>query len=178
MLLLGKTLNNVDEKDVARLEAEKVPESKRLEYKEALPGSSDEQRKDFLADVSSFANTMGGVIVFGVEEDRDVDGKKLGYPKSIKGLTDIAPDEEIRRLENMCRTGLEPPVSGLAFRVVDVAGKHILLLGIDRSLFAPHLVSFKNDSKFWLRGTSGRQQISVEELRYAFSQMSDWEKEA
>jgi hypothetical protein len=50
--------------DAARLEALRVDgvrEGRQLEYKETLPGNSDDDKKEFLADVSSFANAAGGI---------------------------------------------------------------------------------------------------------------------
>lgn len=41
--------------------ARKVQETRTLEYKENLPGHGE--AKEFLADVSSFANAVGGDIV-------------------------------------------------------------------------------------------------------------------
>ena len=43
----------------------KVPESKTLEYKAELPIFNDSGKKEFLAGVSSFANTSGGYILYG-----------------------------------------------------------------------------------------------------------------
>ena len=37
-----------------------VEERRRLEYKRALPGGTDDEKKEFLADTSSFANAAGG----------------------------------------------------------------------------------------------------------------------
>jgi predicted HTH transcriptional regulator len=37
-------------------------------------GGSDRDRKEFLADVSAFANPSGGDIVIGIEEDEGVAG--------------------------------------------------------------------------------------------------------
>lgn len=42
-----------------------------LDYKRDLPGDKDAEKKEFLADVTSFANAGGGDIVFGIVEDAD-----------------------------------------------------------------------------------------------------------
>ena len=48
---------------------------KRL-YKQKFPTNSDVDRKEFLADISSFANASGGDLVFGITEEN-------GSPKAL-----------------------------------------------------------------------------------------------
>ncbi len=43
-----------------------VPESRNLEFKRQLPGNSDSEKKEFLADVTAMANSGGGDIVYGM----------------------------------------------------------------------------------------------------------------
>ena len=58
----------------------KVPESQRLEYKLELPKGSDGDIKEFLADVSALANTGGGHLLYGIDEERDATGQPTGLP--------------------------------------------------------------------------------------------------
>jgi len=179
MILFGKTVDNVALADIQRLIEDGVRESKTLEYKEALPSGSDEDKREFLADVSSFANTSGGVIVYGLSEARDKEGNKLGFPlPSIKGLEKFSADDDIRRLENILRSGLDPPINSLIFNSLEVEGKTVLLLGIGRSLFAPHMVDHKNHTRFYSRANTSKQQMSIDELRRAFLELNSWEVEA
>jgi predicted HTH transcriptional regulator len=62
-------LDLIDETILQTLVSNKVAEGKKIEYKQALPGNSDSEKKEFLADVSSFANAIGGDLIFGVEEE-------------------------------------------------------------------------------------------------------------
>lgn len=178
MFVLGKPYNTLSADDVKRLKDERVRESKTLEYKESLPGGSDQDKREFLADVSAMANTVGGTIVFGIAEEKDENGQNLGYPGELVGLSEFNADRELLRLENILRGGLDPPLSSFGFHSVNVDQRSCLLLGIGRSLFAPHMITFKNDSRFWMRGNSGRQQMSIDELRRAFMEVGSWETEA
>lgn len=46
----------------------RVPESRTLEYKRDLPDPKDrDSKREFLGDVTSFANAQGGDIVYGIE---------------------------------------------------------------------------------------------------------------
>jgi hypothetical protein len=49
---------NLSEDDVAELVAGQVPEGLRIEYKRELYGNSDSERREFLKDVSAFANAL------------------------------------------------------------------------------------------------------------------------
>lgn len=64
-MALNRPLDSVEESDLQELIDNQVPEGKTIEYKEALPGNSDGDKKEFLADVSSFANAAGGDLIFG-----------------------------------------------------------------------------------------------------------------
>ena len=59
MWYLSKPIETWKEPDLLKLLDDKVPEGRCLEYKAALPGKSDSDRKEFLKDVSAFANADG-----------------------------------------------------------------------------------------------------------------------
>lgn len=65
MLLFGKPLLSLLEADLLALVQDQAFEDKHLEYKLTLPGGSNDDKKEFLADVSSFANADGGIILYG-----------------------------------------------------------------------------------------------------------------
>ena len=68
MALSNKPLLRLTENDLLALIANKEAEGKTLDYKRNLVGRSETEKKEFLFDVSSFANTQGGHLVFGMEE--------------------------------------------------------------------------------------------------------------
>ena len=68
MALSNKPLLRLTENDLLALIADKEAEGKTLDYKRNLVGRSETEKKEFLFDVSSFASTQGGHLVFGMEE--------------------------------------------------------------------------------------------------------------
>jgi len=68
--MLHKAINTITEADLQRLVDEGRREDVQLEFKQALPGNSDEGKKEFLKDVTAMANSSGGDIIYGVREDR------------------------------------------------------------------------------------------------------------
>jgi hypothetical protein len=158
MPLKGMQPRDIAEPALQSLLAGQVPEGKTIDYKLELPGSSDGAKKDFLADLSSFANASGGHIVFGMSE-------KKGLPVELRGIAgDI--DAAVLRLESMARDGIRPPISGLAFvRVALANGNGAIVAGIPKSWNPPHQVVFQKDYRFYTRGSAGKQHIDVDELR-------------
>ena len=115
--MIAKPIDALDAADIAELVANGVTEGRSLDYKEQLPGRTDADHKEFLADVSSFANALGGHIVFGISELRDADGHPTGIPQQAVGLTDNL-DTAVLRLEGMALASIDPRVPGLRFRSV------------------------------------------------------------
>lgn len=141
-------------------------ESRDLDFKRDLPGKTDADKKEFLADVSSFANTIGGDLLFGADEERE-DGKKTSRIGKLSGLSPLGLDDEQQRLENILRNGLDPRVPGLRLGRVDGgAVGPLLVLRIPRSWVGPHMI--KETGRFYMRNSSGKHQLDVREIRAAF----------
>ena len=134
--------------------------------------------KEFLEDISSFANTFGGIIVYGIEDLRDKKNKNTGLPGEIVGLGTINMDQEALRLGNMIRDGLDPHLNNVEFKDINVNDKIVLLIGIPRSLFAPHMISFRGSGKFFSRHNSGKFKMDAREIKQSFLQTNEWENAA
>lgn len=162
MAIDKKPLESVGESDLQNLLENQVTESKILDYKEILPGNSDKDRKEFLFDVSSFANASGGNLVYGIREED-------GVPVEICGLQDINPDEEVLRMESMIRDGINPRIPGVSIRSIPLSSSNcVIVIRIPKSWASPHMVTFKGSSKFYSRNSAGKYQLDVSEIRGAF----------
>ena len=169
--MIAKPFDSIDKQDIDALIEDRVCESKTLEYKQILPGNSDANKKEFLADVSSFANASGGDIVFGLESEIDEDSKDTGAPGAVQPIASATPDEAKLRLEEMIRNGISPR---LPVQIREIAGwgddgrEFVVLVRIPNSFASPHLVSFKGGSRFYSRHSAGKYPLDVDELRSAF----------
>src|SRR5439155_8476554 len=163
-MLFNKPLADIEESDLQVLIDNQVSERKTIEYKEALPSNADGDKKEFLADVSSFANASGGDLIYGIRE-------QSGIPVELSGLELSDVDAEILRLENCIQTGIAPRL----FKIVEThpvalpsKQRYAIIIRIRKSRAAPHMVTFKNDAKFFSRNSRGKYQLDVSELRSAF----------
>jgi hypothetical protein len=158
MSLENLRVQDIEESVLLNLMAAQVPEGKTLDYKRDLPGSSDGAKREFLADLCSFANAVGGKLIYGmVEED--------GLPSKLLGLNDDS-DQAILRLEAMARDGIRPPILGLEFVRVRLSnGNDAIVVGVPKSWNSPHQVVFQKDYRFYTRGSAGKQHMDVDELR-------------
>src|SRR6185437_10343429 len=77
-IMIPKQLQSIREEDVQLVVSKAVPAGETIEYKRELPQTSLEEQ-EFLADVSSLANTLGGDVVFGVDHVQ-------GIPSAVVGL--------------------------------------------------------------------------------------------
>ena len=91
MALLQTPLDQIDEPRLQALIDAKAAESRSIEYKRATYGASHSDDSEFLADVSSFANTSGGDLALGIAATN-------GIPTDFSPL-DMPMDAEILRSE-------------------------------------------------------------------------------
>jgi len=163
-MALNKPITSIEESDLQALVAAQLPELKTIEYKQALPGGTDADKKEFLADVSSFSNTIGGDVLFGIEA-------QAGVPTQLTGIQIDDVDAQKLRLEHLLRDGIAPRLPWVDIHTVALAAKpgyYVLLLRIQKSWLSPHRVIFKDHGHFYARNSAGKYRLDVTELRTAF----------
>jgi hypothetical protein len=159
--MIPNPLEAISLKDLQLLVDNQVHEGKGIEYKRELPSDSNEHRREFLKDVSSFANTDGGDLLIGV-------AAKDGLPVGLPGIKSTSQDELRLQLENRLRDGLQPRIPNVQFRFVPVGTGDVLIIRIARSWNAPHRVIFGGHGHFYGRNSAGAYQMDVDQLRGAF----------
>lgn len=76
--MIAKTLEEITLQDIEDLRSNEVSEGLTLDYKLTLPGTGADDRKEFLRDITAFANSAGGDLVYGVRERGD------GIPEAVE----------------------------------------------------------------------------------------------
>lgn len=160
--MLDRPIDAIDEALLASLVNNQVGERRDLEFKRDLPGQEPDNIREFLADVTSLANSNGGDLIFGIEE---AEGVAAGLP----GVAIGNADDEILRLEQIIRTNVDPRLIGIRTHYVPfAAGNGALVIRVPRGLQPPHRVTYRNSGKFYSRTSRGKYELDVHELRHAF----------
>lgn len=166
--MITKRIDELTYADIERLVEQKVSEGRVLDYKCELPGRTDKDVKEFLADVSSFANASGGHLVYGIMTKQE-EGKNTNIPEKIVGVGDINVEHEKLRIEQMVRDGIQLRILGFRVEALIQEGKPtVVVIHIPRSWNAPHMIA-KGSVKFYSRTSAGKQPLDVTEIRHAFS---------
>jgi Putative DNA-binding domain len=155
----SKPLNELKEEDLANLIRDQVPEGIGIDYKSEI----ESRCLEFAKDVSAFANSRGGYLVYGVVEDVE---KKL--PKELKAV--LEPGDNIQTIQSQfhswAQVHIKPRVTINQTPVRLKDGGYAYVVEVPRSWGAPHEVS--QDSRFYLRNQNGKDPMNVDQLREAF----------
>jgi hypothetical protein len=161
-ILTATPVEQIEERHLIALIENKVPESRDLDFKRDPIGRDDKAKREFLKDVTAFANTAGGHLVIGIQEAD-------GIADTMIGIQSPSADEEVRRLDQIIQSGIEPRLVGLRIHPVSLrAGGYALVLNIPVSWNPPHRVVFGGWNRFFARNSAGAYELSVEQLRAVF----------
>jgi hypothetical protein len=163
MSIFTKNLDEVTAADLVSIVDQKLAEWKTIEYKQSLLVDTDSARKKFLSQVSSFANALGGHLIYGIRATN-------GVPEELDGLELDNPDGMVLRLEDMLRSGIRPRIPGVLIRAVPIeSDRFVIVVRIKKSWLQPHQVVFNSEFRFYSRASNGKYLIDVDELRSVFA---------
>lgn len=166
--MFDKPFTSIEAIDIETLITNQVSEGRRLDYKEQFSVQSESERKEFLSDISAFANTDGGYLIFGIQEQRDSNSKPTGVPSAAIGLSNFNADSEILRLDSMIRDGLAPRLSGILMKKIDgFTNGPIFVIHIPQSWNAPHMITYQTKSPFHGRANAGKFPMDIGQIRAA-----------
>lgn len=152
--MIAKPIESITEADLQALIASRTPESRQLEYKQQLPDSGGGGSVKFLREVTAFANTQGGDLIYGIAEDN-------GIADALHVLQMPSQDLVRQRFESLCADGVEPRLTGLVqYHFISLtAGGDALVVRVAKSWNAPHRVTTGGHAHFYGRNASGSYQL-------------------
>lgn len=116
-------------------------ESDRLDWKKRLPAERDFKTSDIVKDIAAFANSSGGILIFGVEENQ----------KAASGRVDAGDLTESyeRTIQAVSYGAISPPLLGLRSYKIPVEGSdRLAAIVVPASVDGPHLIFDGNKQSF------------------------------
>jgi len=151
-------LENLSEKEIEEIIIGKE-EGKFLEFKSDIKIDTTEEKKEFLADVSSFNNANGGDLILGVIE-------KDSIAESINGISIENTDKFKQRIENLVRDSIAPNIPPIKFQVVRLSsGKYIVVISLIESFNKPHSITLNKSLRVYSRNSSGKYPLDIFDIK-------------
>lgn len=162
--MISKPLDQITESDLRNLIEWRREEGLQIDFKRDLPKEDHDGRKEFFSDISAFANTSGGDLVYGMLE-------KDGFAAELVPQTlPMSTDGYVLKLQSSIRDRVEPIVQGVGIQPVPLAaGGHALVVRVPRSFTGMHRV--RGDGHFYVRKSRSNAQLDVPGI---ISKVSDY----
>lgn len=158
-----KNLIDIAADDVQNFISRRIEENQNLDYKDIR---KYDDADDLSKHISSFANSLGGLLILGVSEKREGKGKSLRiYPDEITWGDETHSKET---LENRLIARIQPSIREL--RIVPIrqsmeSARVIFLIDIPRSNDSPHMAS---DYRYYTRMNFSRRVMQHHEVANLF----------
>lgn len=164
MLISYKEFENLDLPMLQSVVSQRVEEGHYLDYKLNVTrpmGTAD--KKEFLKDISGFANAGGGLLIYGCDEPKN----QPTWHQQLMGLPngrDLAED-----MERIAATGLDPRIPGLRFKAIPLSSStnYCIVVYVPPSSVKPHMVTLDKVNRFHLRHSESTNPMTTQEVRTA-----------
>lgn len=132
----------------------KAPESSSLDYKAEISIDGRPKRIELGKDVSSFANEGGGILLYGVPEEKE-QTSGVPIPKSLSGCGINIAEDLPEKIENILLDIVVPPLPELYIKVLNLEElnpKSLLMIYHPESWNKPHMIEGYKDARYYRRG--------------------------
>lgn len=161
-------MKNIKKSDLQALIYNQVFENRELEYKDySFVGGKlpDKQRDKFMKEIAAFANTDGGTIIIGMQEDENRLPTKLSG--AGMGLGDF--DGWLSSFKQMVLSRIRPHLHGIECVPVELEDNNIaIVISIPKSYARPHSYWDGNKDEFFMRHVNGIMYMDIDDLRKEF----------
>ena len=161
-------MKNIKKSDLQALIDNQVFENRELEYKDySFVGGKlpDKQKDKFMKQIAAFANTNGGTIILGMQEDENRLPTKLSG--AGMGLGDF--DGWLSSFKQMVLSRIRPHLHGIECVPVELEDNNIaIVISIPKSYARPHSYWDGNKDEFFMRHVNGIMYMDIDDLRKEF----------
>lgn len=156
MILGNRSLDDVSFDDIRNLVDERVPEGLHLDYKRIAYDHN--KRFEMLRDISAFANSEGGYLILGVDEDGN------GNPTTFVPIDN--PAMVVDKMRKLCLDGISERIEGLEVRYYEMGfNQGVVVTHIPPSQRRPHMVTLDDRNEFCRRYESMKRNMTIAEIR-------------
>jgi hypothetical protein len=162
--LLGSRIELVQHTDLLALISNQVSEAFDLDFKAEMYGPTERDRRAAATDIAALANTAGGLLILGIEEDDQA------RAAAAPGLELSETDE--RRIRQIVGSQVVPMPVIDVLRVEDPnqPGHGLALIAVPRSPLAPHAVVVNDGLRYPRRNGAVTRYLSEPEVADAYRQ--------
>jgi hypothetical protein len=155
---------------VKHLVDNQVAEGPRLDYKQTISLEGQRDRREAAKDISSFANEVGGCLVYGVPEKRLP--KDRAIPQRPYGIDPIRELES--RLENIYVDAVRPTLAEWRVRRIPLSeypDKVVYLAWTPESWAGVHMVEAYGEHRYYRRGQFRAVEMTEREVRDRYERL-------
>jgi hypothetical protein len=169
-LMLQKHISQYSDEElqawIQQLVDDKTPENVTIEYK-SEEAFSEKSKLEIAKDISAFANTKGGIVIYGMPEESVGDEtEELAIPRSEYGTKTIP--NFVSRMENILIDTISPHLPDIWIREVPILEKPSLRVYVvwhPESWLKPHMVEGYQELRYYRRGLRRTIKMTETEVR-------------
>jgi len=159
MSIFSKKFEAISKDDLELLVTQAERENIHLDYKQAI-NHTTAGKSELIKHVTGMANTEGGYIIFGIEED-----KKDGIPIKLDGIEPSVGNQKVDEwIENVINPHISPRVV-IKIRTIKISDKIATIVWIPQSSRRPHMSTYENDYRIYRRYNTQTLPASETEIR-------------
>ncbi|HHU51793.1 MAG TPA: hypothetical protein GXZ36_08250 [Firmicutes bacterium] len=160
MFPINRPLKTWTEEDLQMLCAERQQETTRLKYIKEIDPDPLGGRYELLTNITAIANSLGGVIIFGIEGFwDDLLGRCAGKLTPLKTAT--GEEEIIRIIESQ----ISPKLLCYFHQIEAAKGGFYLVMHIPQSLERPHAFTWEKHLCWYIRKEQENRLLTEDEVR-------------
>ncbi len=161
-------MKKVSKQDLQELIDNKIFENKELEYKNySFAGGKmqDIIKNKFMKEIAAFANTSGGTIIAGIQEDEN----RMPIQLNGVGCSLNEFDNWLSTFRQLVLSRIRPHLHGVEAVPVELdEGNIAIAIFVPKSYARPHSFWDGNKDEFFMRYTNGIMYMDIDDLRKEF----------
>lgn len=161
--MFNKSISKINIEDIQILVDNKQKESLILEYKQELAGN-DKEKKEISKDVAAIANTSGGYLIIGIEEQ---DGKAISISGTQRKIGRQPVEEWI---ESVLISNVRPKLT-ITPKIISIEADHdkvVVVIHIPQSTRRPHMITIGGKNAYYRRHNYQATYADEHEVRSMF----------